>query len=270
MINKIINLLKSDKGADIIIDIFERQNIELFFVGGCVRNAILGIEIGDFDIAIKCEPDKTIQELKKNNIFYEDYAKRYGLIVAIIDGKKYEITSLREDYNQKGRSTDVKFTSDLKKDAQRRDFTINAIYLSSQGNIIDYFGGCEDLENHIVRFIGNAEKRIKEDYIRIFRFNRFLGCFENVNIIDDYVPVIEKNIPEIKNYLSNDIMRNEINKMLKNKYKMNSLLDYKNPTKKNVLIKKVNEWWIQDNYNLGIDTCISKINHFFQNNINCR
>ena len=70
--------------------------------------------------------------------------------------------------------------------------------------------------------------------------------------------------------MSNDIMRIEISKMLNNPYKMNSLLDYKNPTKKNVLIKKVNEWWIQDNYNLGIDTCISKINHFFQNNINCR
>ena len=174
MNNKLIDQFIEREGVNNIIHIFSREGIEICFVGGCIRDALIGFQSFEIDFAINCKPEDTIATLQKNNIKFEEYGKKYGSIVAKINNKKFDITSLREDYNQQGRKTDVKFTSDWYKDASRRDFTINSIYLSPSGQIYDYFGGQQDLANQQIRFIGDIEQRIKEDYLRIFRYYRFL------------------------------------------------------------------------------------------------
>ena len=204
-----------------------------------------------------------ISILKKYNIKYNNYAEKYGSIIATISNSKYEFTSLREDYNQKGRSTNVIFTRDWKKDAARRDFTINAIYLSSNGQVYDYFNGIDDLLNKKVRFIGDINIRIQEDYLRIFRFFRFLGCFNEIKIIQGYEDVLRNNIPNIFNYVNQNIMRVEIIKMLKNPYAINSFRDFTNPFQKNDLIKMIYDLRNKKKIDSSFLKCIDEIEKLF-------
>ena len=139
------------------------------------------------------------------------------------------------------------------------------MYLSPTGQLYDYFEGQKDLENQQIRFIGNIDQRIQEDYLRIFRFYRFLGCFKDLNIFSHYEKILCKHIPQIKKYIKNEIMRNEILKMFKNPYAINSLRDFNNLSLKNDLIKQINEWWIEDNYFLGIQKCMNEVNKYFIN-----
>ena len=263
MYEKLIDQFVSKEGVQDVIRIFKEEKIEICFVGGCIRDILAGFQIHDIDFAINCLPEDTIKVLSKNNIKFEDYGKKYGFIQAIINNKKFEITSLREDVNQKGRDTDVKFTNDWYKDALRRDFTMNAIYLSPSGAIYDYFDGQRDIANQQIRFIGDIEQRIQEDYLRILRFYRFLGCFKDIKILDDYGRILCRNIPMINNYISNESIRGEILKMLKNKYAINSFSDFYNPALKNDLIQKINDWWIRDNYHLGIQKCMNEVDKYF-------
>ena len=263
MNEKLIDQFISMEGVKDIIRIFTEENVEICFVGGCVRDALVGLQSYDIDFAVNCVPEDTIKVLGKKNIKFDDYGKKYGSIQAKINNKKFEITSLREDVNQKGRDTDVKFTNDWLKDALRRDFTMNAIYLSPSGKIYDYFDGQRDLANQQIRFIGDVEQRIQEDYLRILRFYRFLGYFKNKKILDNYEKILCRNIPMINNHISNEVMRSEILKMLKNKYAINSFSDFHNPTLKNDLIQKINDWWIRDDYHLGIQKCMNEVNKCF-------
>ena len=114
-----------------LFDIFENESKEVRLVGGCIRDAFLGKETKDIDVAANVKPDEIIKILNKHKIQYENFAYRYGSIIAIIEDQKFQITTLREDINQMGRHTNIIFTNDWKKDAKRRDFTINAMYLSS-------------------------------------------------------------------------------------------------------------------------------------------
>ena len=107
----LVEKLKAKDGVDNIINIFDIPNIEIRFVGGCIRNIILGIKNYDIDFAINCEPQETINILKKNKVKYSDYGIKYGSIVAVINKNKFEITTLREDFNQRGRDTDIRFNS---------------------------------------------------------------------------------------------------------------------------------------------------------------
>ena len=263
MNKKLLYLFMSKEGVQDIIRIFTEENIEICFVGGCIRDVLAGIRSHDIDFAINCEPKDTIRVLDKNNIEFNDYGKEYGSIQAKIENKKFEITSLREDVNQKGRDTDVKFTNDWRKDALRRDFTMNAIYLFPSGNLYDYFNGQSDIANQQIRFIGDIEQRIQEDYLRILRFYRFLGCFKNIKISDDYERVLRRNIPNVDNHISNEIMRSELLKMLKNKYPINSLGDFHNPKLKNDLVQNISGWWIRDSYHLGIQKCMNEVDKYF-------
>ena len=263
MNEKLINQFLSKEGVQDIIRIFTKENVEICFVGGCIRDVLVGLQSYDIDFAINCVPEDTIKVLGKNNIKFDDYGKKYGSIQVKINNKKFEITSLREDFNQKGRDTDVKFTNDWLKDALRRDFTMNAIYLFPSGKIYDYFDGQIDIANQQIRFIGDVEQRIQEDYLRILRFYRFLGCFKNKKILDNYEKILCRNIPMIDNHISNEVMRSEILKMLKNKYAINSLSDFHNPNLKNDLIQKINDWWIRDNYHLGIQKCMNEVDKYF-------
>ena len=147
------------------------ENIRL--VGGSVRDLILEKKVNDYDFACKFLPTKIVEILTKNNIKSIPTGLKYGTITAVINHKNFQITTLRKDENQKGRDCDVNFVEDFYEDAKRRDFTINALYLDSLGQIHDYFNGIDDLENQKVRFILDAKTRIQEDYLRILRFIRF-------------------------------------------------------------------------------------------------
>lgn len=144
------------------------------FVGGCVRNILLGMEASDLDLSTQLLPDDTEVALTAAGIRHVPTGKAYGTITAVVDGVPYEITSLREDVETDGRRAVVSYTTDWQKDAQRRDFHINALYADIEGQVYDPTGeGLRDIAARRVRFIGDAHQRIREDYLRILRFFRF-------------------------------------------------------------------------------------------------
>ena len=138
---------------------------EVRFVGGCIRKIINKEIVNDIDMATNLDPQKVCEVLKENKIDYYETGIEHGTITALIEGYKFEITSLREDILTDGRHAKVKFSKNWKEDALRRDFTINSIYADEDGNLFDPFEGKKDLENGFVNFIGDADKRIKEDYL---------------------------------------------------------------------------------------------------------
>ncbi|WP_420559357.1 CCA tRNA nucleotidyltransferase [Tepidicaulis sp.] len=146
---------------------------EARFVGGCVRNALLGEPVVDIDIATALKPEEVIARLEKAGVQVIPTGIDHGTVTAVTDGRHFEITTLRVDVETDGRRADVAFTGDWLEDAKRRDFTMNALYADSDGTVHDPLGGREDLKARRVRFIGDASERIKEDYLRILRFFRF-------------------------------------------------------------------------------------------------
>ncbi len=150
-------------------------------VGGAVRDSILVLKPGDIDIATSILPNDVLELLKKNNIYAVPTGIKFGTITAVFDTEHFEITTLRQDISCDGRwATNVAYTDDFKKDAERRDFTINALsYELYEQKLYDYFDGLEHLRNKRVVFIGNAQDRIAEDYLRILRFFRFSIRYAN-------------------------------------------------------------------------------------------
>jgi poly(A) polymerase len=160
-----------------IMEILRTDGGDARFVGGCVRNALANRKITDIDIATPLLPEQVIERLKHHKIAHAPVGLKHGTVTAIVEGHPFEITTLRLDIATYGRHADVKFTDDWKADAARRDFTINAIFMTVDGDIDDPFGGVTDLRLGRVRFVGDAEKRIREDYLRILRFFRFYAHF---------------------------------------------------------------------------------------------
>jgi poly(A) polymerase len=160
----------------IIFDIF---GSDIRLVGGCVRDALLNKKINDFDFACKLSPQKIIEKLNQHKIKNIPTGIKFGTITAVINHQNFQITTLRADFDYNGRRCEVIFTDDFFEDAKRRDFTINALYLDENCQLYDFFNGVEDLQNQIVRFVGDAQNRIKEDYLRIFRFLRFSCEYSN-------------------------------------------------------------------------------------------
>ncbi|MGZ5939247.1 MAG: CCA tRNA nucleotidyltransferase [Rhizomicrobium sp.] len=143
------------------------------FVGGAVRNALLKREVSDIDIATPLTPDEVIKRLKAAGLGAVPTGIEHGTVTAISDGTPFEVTTLRRDVSTDGRRAVVAFTTDWTEDAARRDFTMNALYATVDGEVIDLVGGVTDLEAGRVRFVGNATTRIREDYLRILRLFRF-------------------------------------------------------------------------------------------------
>ena len=143
------------------------------FVGGAVRNALLGEPVVDVDIATPIQPNEVIDRLKQSGLNVIPTGIEHGTVTAISSGKPFEVTTLRRDVSTDGRRATVAFTIDWSEDAARRDFTINALYASEDGQIFDYFGGLDDLKTRRVRFVGDPTTRIREDYLRILRLFRF-------------------------------------------------------------------------------------------------
>ena len=151
------------------------------YVGGAVRDTMLGIPVKDVDIATPLEPQAVMQRLKDAGIQVVPTGIEHGTVTAVLPGGPVEITTLRHDVSTDGRRATVAFASDWQDDAARRDFTINALYADpASGEIFDWFGGLEDLAERRVRFIGDPHQRIREDHLRILRYFRFQARFGSV------------------------------------------------------------------------------------------
>ena len=150
---------------------------ETRFVGGVVRDALLGRPVADVDLATTLPPDDVARRLKAARIRAVPTGLAHGTVTAVLEGHGYEITTLRRDVATDGRHAEVAFTSDWAADAARRDFTMNAMSADRSGRVYDYFTGRADLAAGRVRFVGDAEKRVAEDYLRILRFFRFLAWY---------------------------------------------------------------------------------------------
>ncbi|MDR3285615.1 MAG: CCA tRNA nucleotidyltransferase [Holosporales bacterium] len=157
-----------------IFNALDKKGINARLVGGCVRDAIMGNEIFDIDFATPATSEKITEALESQNIKVYPTGISHGTVTAVINNTApFEITTLRRDVLTDGRHAQVEFTNDWQEDAARRDFTFNALYLDRGGTLYDYFGGIQDLQNGIVKFIGDPEQRIQEDYLRILRYYRF-------------------------------------------------------------------------------------------------
>ncbi len=174
-----------------IFDLFN-NNQGIYLVGGCIRDTLSGKKVTDIDFAVDIDPEEVVRILTNNNIKFYDIGIDYGTVTAVIEEKNYEITSLREDIETDGRHAKVKYTSDIKADSLRRDFTINAIYANRDGELFDFHNGLEDIENRKLKFIGSANDRVEEDYLRILRYFRFYADFSNFDIDADLKKVFKE------------------------------------------------------------------------------
>lgn len=147
------------------------------FVGGCVRDSLLAREVGDIDIATALAPEDVTQRLRAAGVKVVPTGLAHGTVTAVVEGRHFEITTLRVDVESHGRHATVAFTDDWIADAQRRDFTVNALFADSTGAIYDPVGGLADLNAGRIRFVGDAEQRIREDVLRLLRFFRFYAQF---------------------------------------------------------------------------------------------
>ncbi|WP_455478133.1 CCA tRNA nucleotidyltransferase [Bartonella sp. B10] len=150
---------------------------EARIVGGAVRNQLLGQPISDIDIATTCLPQQVIARVEKAGFKAIPTGIAFGTITVIAESCSYEVTTLRSDFETDGRYAKVAFGRNWQKDAERRDFTMNALYCDADGHIYDTVGGLNDIASRTVRFIGIAENRIREDYLRILRFFRFFAWY---------------------------------------------------------------------------------------------
>ena len=197
-----------------VFDLFEAyQKNSIFVVGGSVRDALLNREITDIDFATSLEPKSITEILDKENIKFIDVGIDHGTVTAIINERKFEITTFRNDIFTDGRHAQVSFSNSLEEDALRRDFTINAMYLDKSGNLIDPTDGKKDLENRIVRFIGNPDERIKEDYLRILRYFRFLALFGDISPDAEVMKTIKANLDKLS-VVSKERQWNELKSIL--------------------------------------------------------
>ncbi len=146
-------------------------------VGGAVRNALFGEPVRDIDLATIFVPDEIIERAKASGLKTAPTGIEHGTVTVIASGTPFEVTTLRSDVETDGRRAVVAFTADWLEDARRRDFTINALYCDDEGTIFDPLGGLPDVTARRVRFIGNADERIREDYLRILRFFRFFAWY---------------------------------------------------------------------------------------------
>jgi len=146
-------------------------------VGGAVRNALLGVAIGDVDIATTATPDEVIRRAKAAHIKSVPTGIEHGTVTLVVESKPYEVTTLREDVETFGRKAKVAFGRDWARDAARRDFTINGLSVDAEGVVHDHVGGLSDIAARRVRFIGDPDLRIAEDYLRILRFFRIHAAY---------------------------------------------------------------------------------------------
>ncbi|MCE9524103.1 MAG: CCA tRNA nucleotidyltransferase [Alphaproteobacteria bacterium] len=168
-----------------VMDALTVDGGEARFVGGCVRNALMGVAVEDIDIATPTPPQDVMRRMETAGLRVIATGIEHGTVTAISQSKPFEITTLRSDVSTDGRRATVAFSRDWKEDAQRRDFTMNALYADVSGQVFDYVGGIADLNARRVRFIGDPAARIAEDYLRVLRLFRFHALYGHGDIDAD-------------------------------------------------------------------------------------
>jgi poly(A) polymerase len=183
------------------------------FVGGCVRDTLLGRAVGDIDIATVLAPEEVSKRLQEAGLKVVPTGLAHGTVTAISGGIPFEVTTLRVDVDTDGRRATVAFTDDWVADAARRDFTVNALFADSAGAIFDPVGGLDDLHARRVRFVGDAEQRIREDVLRLLRFFRFYAQFGAAPPDRDAITACAK-LADLVPTLSGERVATEIFKLL--------------------------------------------------------
>lgn len=186
---------------------------DIRFVGGCVRDALRHKKASDIDIATPDHPEQVIQLLNRAGIQAIPTGLKHGTVTAVVDGKHFEITTLRIDLETDGRHADVAFTDNWLEDARRRDFTINALSADLEGQVFDPFSGLWDIAHGVIRFIGSAHERVDEDYLRILRYFRFYGTMGRPPIDSEAIAACRAfatKLPE----LSGERVQSELMKIL--------------------------------------------------------
>ena len=216
-IKKIFFPFYKSKDLDFVFQVLEKdkkKNEEVaMFVGGSVRKHIRTEQVDDIDIATVFSPDEIKNKFKNTEIRVLETGIDHGSVTLLINNTKIEITTLRKDIKTDGRHAEVSYTDNWKDDSSRRDFSIKAIYMNRKGKIFDPQSGVKDLENNIVKFIGDPGKRIEEDYLRIIRFIRFAIQY-NSEIEKSTLDAIKLNLNGVNN-ISKERILNELLKILK-------------------------------------------------------
>lgn len=164
-------------GTRALLAALEAEGHQAFFVGGCVRNAVLGLPVADTDIATDALPE-IVSNIAENAGFRAvPTGIDHGTVTVLAEGRAHEVTTFRRDVETDGRRAIVAFSTHIEEDAARRDFTMNALYADARGKVLDPLDGLPDTLARRVRFVGEAEQRIREDYLRILRFFRFHACY---------------------------------------------------------------------------------------------
>lgn len=188
---------------------------QAWFVGGCVRNALLGAPVSDLDLSTDALPQAVMDLADKAGIKAIPTGIEHGTVTLVLDGTPFEITTFRHDVATDGRRATVAFSDNITDDAKRRDFTMNALYVAPDGVIADPLGGLPDLRAHRVRFIEDPEQRIKEDYLRILRFFRFYAWYGDTSegLDRDGLAACARNVAGLEN-LSAERITAELLKLL--------------------------------------------------------
>ena len=164
-------------GTQALCKVLARAGCQALFVGGCVRNSLLGVPVADIDIATNARPEIVSNLAKTAGFRVVPTGIEHGTVTVIAQGLAHEVTTFRRDVETDGRRAVVAFSSDVVEDAARRDFTMNALYARADGSVLDPLGGLPDLIARRVRFVGEPQARIREDYLRILRFFRFYAVY---------------------------------------------------------------------------------------------
>lgn len=173
---------------------FQKHGFDVRFVGGCVRDMLKGHEAKDIDLCTDAFPDEQKAIYEAEGFHYIATGEQHGTYTVMIEGEGYEITSLRTEDEHDGRYAKMTYTRDWVEDLSRRDLTINAMAMTFDGELIDPFGGKEDLRNSVVRFVGDPNERMREDYLRILRYFRFLGRYGLCEMDAETEQAVQKNV----------------------------------------------------------------------------
>lgn len=187
--------------------------LDVRFVGGAVRNAVMNLPVGEIDLATPDVPARVVERLEQSGLKAVPTGLEHGTVMAVVDGRTFEITTLRRDTACDGRHADVAFTTDWHEDARRRDFTINAMSLRADGTLFDDHNGLADARAGILRFVGAPSDRMREDYLRILRLFRFFAYYGRAPIDAATLEAVRANIGGLQR-LSAERVQQELSKLL--------------------------------------------------------
>jgi tRNA nucleotidyltransferase/poly(A) polymerase len=211
---KTLNFLMSPELQQLKSVLIDRSNEEFRFVGGCVRDALLLVKANDIDICTTATPEGVIALARSNRLQVVPTGLKHGTVSVIVNGVPFEITTLRVDTETDGRHAVVRWTKSFEEDASRRDFTYNAMSIDFEGNFYDYFDGIKDLRFCNTVFVGDATERIREDYLRVLRYFRFVARFNST--IDDNILCLmhDRQVKEGLAQISKERVWAEMSKLL--------------------------------------------------------